>query len=319
MSLDEAHSRADQQTSSKSNEVMLFMKGNPQAPPVRLLGHGGADSRRLSARATRPSTCSRIRNVRDGIKAFSSWPTIPQLYVKGEFVGGCDIIKEMAASGELFEARASSRRRGRSPRSRSPTQPRRRSPRPPSQHGGPDQVASPASVDRGSFQSSLNDGRRAAALDVEVESNGITLLIDRMSAAACGGDRRSTMVDTPPGSRLQDQQSQRSPQVGDMSVQALQQGTRRIAVHLFELIDVRTPRGARNGPRSKAESLTDRGAIELKGWSSLPKSTRLVFFCHHGPRGDCGGRALHSSLGFQGRTQRRRAASKPGRWRSTPP
>ncbi len=67
---------------------------------MRLLGRRGADPLRYGGqiqrhrRAVDPS-------LRDGIKAFADWPTIPQLYVKGEFVGGCDIVREMAANGEL--------------------------------------------------------------------------------------------------------------------------------------------------------------------------------------------------------------------------
>ena len=64
------------------NDVVLFMKGNKTMPHVNVLEDMG---------------------VREGIKAYSNWPTIPQLYVKGEFVGGCDIVREMFQAGELQE------------------------------------------------------------------------------------------------------------------------------------------------------------------------------------------------------------------------
>ena len=84
----------------KKNDVVLFMKGNPQAPQcgfsaqvVRILGEYLPAYESVNVLAD-PA-------VRDGIKEYSDWPTIPQLYVKGEFIGGCDIVREMFQSGEL--------------------------------------------------------------------------------------------------------------------------------------------------------------------------------------------------------------------------
>ncbi|MEL6286399.1 MAG: Grx4 family monothiol glutaredoxin [Pseudomonadota bacterium] len=84
----------------KTNDVVLFMKGTPDFPQcgfsstvVQILDVLGADYVSTNVLAD--------QGVREGIKTFSDWPTIPQLYVKGEFVGGCDIIREMYESGEL--------------------------------------------------------------------------------------------------------------------------------------------------------------------------------------------------------------------------
>ena len=80
--------------------VVLFMKGVPEQPQcgfsaqvVQILDHLGADFVGVNVLQS--------PELRDGIKAYSDWPTIPQLYVKGEFVGGCDIIREMFQAGEL--------------------------------------------------------------------------------------------------------------------------------------------------------------------------------------------------------------------------
>ena len=85
-----------------SNEVVLFMKGTPVFPQCgfssmvsQVLSHIGVEFKGVDVLAE--------PTLRDGIKSFSDWPTIPQLYVKGEFVGGCDIIKEMFEKGELQE------------------------------------------------------------------------------------------------------------------------------------------------------------------------------------------------------------------------
>jgi monothiol glutaredoxin len=84
----------------KSNDVVLFMKGTPQFPMcgfsgqvVQILDYLGVPFKGLNVLES--------DELRQGIKSFSNWPTIPQLYVKGEFIGGCDIVREMFQSSEL--------------------------------------------------------------------------------------------------------------------------------------------------------------------------------------------------------------------------
>jgi monothiol glutaredoxin len=85
-----------------SNEVMLFMKGTPVFPQcgfsaavVQILNHMGVKFGSTDVLVD--------PEIRQGVKEFSNWPTVPQLYVKGEFVGGCDILREMFEAGELEE------------------------------------------------------------------------------------------------------------------------------------------------------------------------------------------------------------------------
>ena len=85
------------------NRVVLYMKGTPQFPQcgfsgqvVQILDHLGVTYKGLNVLDS--------AELRDGIKAYSNWPTIPQLYVKGEFIGGCDIVREMFQAGELQQA-----------------------------------------------------------------------------------------------------------------------------------------------------------------------------------------------------------------------
>ncbi|MDQ6996233.1 MAG: Grx4 family monothiol glutaredoxin [Mariprofundus sp.] len=86
----------------KSNDVVLFMKGTPEFPQCGF-------SQRVTAMLTEhdvPFASVNVllnEHIRQGIKDYSDWPTIPQLYVKSEFVGGCDIVSEMHESGELKE------------------------------------------------------------------------------------------------------------------------------------------------------------------------------------------------------------------------
>ena len=84
----------------ENNEVCLFMKGTPDAPQC---GFSMATSNILKILEVNFKGINVLenQNLREGIKVFSDWPTIPQLYVKNEFIGGCDIVKEMYDSGEL--------------------------------------------------------------------------------------------------------------------------------------------------------------------------------------------------------------------------
>jgi monothiol glutaredoxin len=84
----------------KSSDVVLFMKGTPQFPQcgfsgqvIQILDYLGVPYKGINVLES--------DDLRQGIKGYSNWPTIPQLYVKGEFVGGCDIIREMFQAGEL--------------------------------------------------------------------------------------------------------------------------------------------------------------------------------------------------------------------------
>ncbi len=92
-------------TEVKTNDVVLFMKGTPQFPQcgfsgqvVQILNYLGVPYKGVNVLDDAA--------LRDGVKAYSNWPTIPQLYVKGEFVGGCDITREMFQAGELQQLMA---------------------------------------------------------------------------------------------------------------------------------------------------------------------------------------------------------------------
>ncbi|MCB1386141.1 MAG: Grx4 family monothiol glutaredoxin [Nitratireductor sp.] len=84
----------------KNNDVVLFMKGTPDFPQcgfsgqvVQILNYLGLDYKGINVLAD--------DDLRQGIKDYTNWPTVPQLYVKGEFIGGCDIVREMFQQGEL--------------------------------------------------------------------------------------------------------------------------------------------------------------------------------------------------------------------------
>ena len=85
-----------------SNDIVLFMKGTPVFPQC---GFSAATVGVLNHLGVKFSSVNVLEddNIREGIKEFTNWPTIPQLYIKGEFTGGCDIIREMYETGELTE------------------------------------------------------------------------------------------------------------------------------------------------------------------------------------------------------------------------
>ena len=94
--------KEDIQNLINQNNICLFMKGTPESPQCgfsmtvsNVLKHLNANFKGVNVLED--------QNLRQGIKDFSDWPTIPQLYVKGEFIGGCDIVKEMYENGELQE------------------------------------------------------------------------------------------------------------------------------------------------------------------------------------------------------------------------
>ena len=97
--MDETQTRIDQIV--KSSDVVLFMKGNPNFPQC---GFSGKAIQILKSNGVTTLVTVNVLEdeaVRSGIKEFSQWPTVPQLYVKGEFIGGSDIMNEMDQSGEL--------------------------------------------------------------------------------------------------------------------------------------------------------------------------------------------------------------------------
>jgi monothiol glutaredoxin len=98
--MSDAAAKAAIKSKIDANPVMLFMKGTPQFPQcgfsaavIQILDYLGVDYGTENVLAD--------PEIRQGVKDYSDWPTIPQLYVKGEFVGGCDIVKEMFETGEL--------------------------------------------------------------------------------------------------------------------------------------------------------------------------------------------------------------------------
>jgi len=258
-----------------SNDVLLFMKGNRGAPQC---GFSATVCGILDGLLPEYATLDVLSDpeIREGIKEFSSWPTIPQLYVRGEFVGGCDIIREMAAAGELPEALGLSA---------------------PDLADPPRLTVTPAAAS--ALRDALRDMPPGSALHlgidarfqnklyfapesegtIAVESNGIAVHIDPFSAPRADGATIDVAA-TPdgPGFRI-DNPNEPKNAVVQMSVAELK---RRIDTgSAGETFDVRTPEERATASIPGTRLMTPEEADRIAG---LPRDTPLIFHCHHGGR-----------------------------------
>ena len=167
----------------RSNDVMLFMKGNRQTPQC---GFSATVVQILDNLAPDYATADVLADatLREGIKVYSSWPTVPQLYVKGEFVGGCDIIQELYGSGELHGIFGIELDLDVQPEI-TITQSAADALREAVEGAGSDGRELHMAVDA-SYESTLAMAPRAPDA-IEVHANGVTLLLDPLSAKRADG------------------------------------------------------------------------------------------------------------------------------------
>jgi len=254
------------------NDVIVFMKGNRMMPQC---GFSGKTVQILDSLLPEYATVDVLEDpeIRSGIKEFSSWPTIPQLYIKGELIGGSDIVVELYSSGELHEKLGLAR-----PERKEPTvhisdaavqrirEYMERNP------GGELHL----SVDA-RFQSGLGLSPRQDH-EIAVQANGLTVLMDAVTAERADGVSID-LVETPSGPGFKIDNPNAPNQVKQIDVKTLKamldRGER---IHLF---DVRTPE-ERAIAKIEGARLLDQGvAAEIE---RLPKDTPLFFHCHHGGR-----------------------------------
>ncbi|HEB88891.1 MAG TPA: Grx4 family monothiol glutaredoxin [Deltaproteobacteria bacterium] len=272
MALDEAV-RQEIQDLIESNDVVLFMKGNRRAPQC---GFSATVVGILDSMLPDYHTVDVLSapHIREGIKAYSSWPTIPQLYVKGEFVGGCDIIQEMFGSGEIYETLGVEPVEVVQPRIEISDSAAAALRQAVSEHGGPGRELH-LTVDP-TYQANLSIAPRTPA-DIEAKTNGITLLLDPLSASRADGIRID-IAETPNGQAFK-VDNPNAPQVQAMTVRELEAEIE--SGESFELLDVRTPEERAIAAIPGSVLLNEEEATRIE---SLPRDTKLVLYCHHGGR-----------------------------------
>ncbi|MGD8859405.1 MAG: Grx4 family monothiol glutaredoxin [Myxococcales bacterium] len=251
------------------SRVVLFMKGTRHFPQC---GFSATVTQILDELVPEYHTVNVLKapEIRSGIKTFSNWPTIPQLYVEGEFVGGCDIIREMYLEGELQKLL------GVEDDSKEPsitvTDSAREALEKARAQGGEGTLRLGVST-RFEYELALDEPQKG---DYAVDAGGLTVLVDRMSAKRADGITIDYTPDGGGGFRIDNPNE--PPRVKQLSVTELARMLE--AGEKLELIDVRPEDEARKASIEGGTLLED-AAGKLEG---LEKDTPLVFYCHHGIR-----------------------------------
>lgn len=268
----------------KKNDVVLFMKGNKSFPQC---GFSSAVVSILKELKVPFETVNVLSDpaIRDGIKAYSEWPTIPQLYIKGEFVGGSDIVREMHANGELQKllgaaAPAAEPVGETTAPTITVTETAVTAFRGASGEAEPDDALR-LTIDS-SFQNDLYFGPKAAN-DLVITSNGITIAMDPATARRAHG-MTIDFVQGPSGAGFKIDNPNAAQQPAAARVKSLRAEELKELLakgEKFPFIDVRND-GERALAKIEGARLLDQAYdAEL---SALPKDTKMVFHCHHGMR-----------------------------------
>ncbi|MBW2716777.1 MAG: Grx4 family monothiol glutaredoxin [Deltaproteobacteria bacterium] len=287
MSLDSA-TRQRIEEMIASNDVVLFMKGNRDAPQC---GFSSTVIGILDGLVADYATTDVLADsaVREGIKEYSQWPTVPQLYVRGEFLGGCDIVQELAASGELAKSLGVS--------ASAPSEPPEITVTPAGAEAlraaartAPDDAVLHLGIDA-RFQNKLYFAPRGAN-EISVESNGIEIALDPVSVGRANGSIIDVVeTEQGPGFRI-DNPNAPAGQVNQASVGEIKQQLD--AGELREFFDVRTPEERAKASIPGTRLMTPEEAERIGG---LPKDTALAFHCHHGGRSQAAAEHF-AGLGF---------------------
>lgn len=255
----------------RDNSVMLFMKGTPQQP---MCGFSARTVSALDSLAQEYASFNVLDDpeIREGIKAYGNWPTIPQLYIGGELVGGCDIVMGMFNSGELHRA-LGLEAPDRSPPEITITDKAADAIREAME--GQEGIALHFQVDA-NWNAQLNLGP-AQGNEIVASSNGIDVLMDIATAQRARG-ASIDWVESVHGEGLGVDLPEAPPPVKQMRVQELAE---RLKSGDITLVDVRT-REEREKAVIEPSALLDKD--KLAELEALPSDSELVFYCHTGGR-----------------------------------
>ena len=253
-----------------SHRVVLFMKGTRDAPQC---GFSAATTDRLNALLEDYATVNVLADeeIRQGIKEYGNWPTIPQLYVDSELVGGADIVQSMFDSGELHRVLGVA-------------EPDRTPPAITVSNAAVAAIRQAlAGAEDGTKLFLVVDGhfqpqfqlREPSGNEISVNANGLEIAFDLASAQRARG-ASIDWTKTPHGEGLAIHLPMAPAAVKSLDVHALK---RRLDAGDITVIDVRPPQDRARAPFARAEILDAESHARL---ASLPKDTPLAFLCHHG-------------------------------------
>jgi len=255
----------------QNDRVVLFMKGTPQAP---MCGFSSKTAGLLDSVLSDYVSIDVLQDqdIREGIKEFGNWPTIPQLYIDGELVGGCDIVSAMFNSSELHEM-LDIEAPDRTPPEVTITDAAAEKIR--EAMAGHEGIGLHFAVDAG-WQSQFNVAP-AEGHEIKVDANGITLLFDLASAQRANG-AVIDWVETMQGEGLTINLPQAPKPVHQMSVEELKQ---QIDSDSVLLIDVR---GQEERALASLDAAKPMEGSLMQEIEAMPKDTALAFICHTGRR-----------------------------------
>ncbi len=268
----DAQLKAEIEELVQKHPVLLFMKGTRSFPQCGFSATVINILKEVGVRELKDVNILARADLRDGMKEYANWPTFPQLYVNGEFVGGCDIVKELFASGELYEVLGKEK---------------------------PEVKIPSVTVTPAAKQAVLaaSEGEPVSALrveispqfeyalsvdapgeeDIQVQSEGLTLLFDRQSALRADGLRIDFLETDGGGFKIDNpNEPPRVKQISPQDLKALID-----AGKPFELFDVRSPEERSIVMLEQAQHF-DKAAQEKL--AKLDKDTPIYFHCHHGGR-----------------------------------
>jgi monothiol glutaredoxin len=254
----------------QSNRVVLFMKGNKNFPQCGFSATVINVLKEAGVRDFKDINILQRADLRDGMKEFASWPTFPQLYVGGEFVGGCDIVKELFASGELFEVLGT-----KAPEVRMPTI----EITPAAQKA----IAAASDGEGGALRIEISPQYEYALSidepgvgDVKVDAGGLVVLFDRQSVSRAEGLRIDFSEEGEGGFKIENpNEPARVKQIDVRTLKGL------LDAGPIELFDVRTAEERAKATIAGAQHFDAAAQQKL---ASLSKDTPIFFHCHHGGR-----------------------------------
>ncbi|MET0340785.1 MAG: Grx4 family monothiol glutaredoxin [Polyangiales bacterium] len=265
----ESELKQEIETLLQGNPVVLFMKGSKNFPQCGFSATVVGILKEVGVREFRDVNILQRVDLREGMKEYASWPTFPQLYVKGEFVGGCDIVKELFASGELYDVVGTQ-----APEVKQPTiivsEAARRA------------IAAAGEGEQGALRIEITPQfeyalsiDEAQAGDLTVDLGGFTLLIDRQSASRAEG-LRIDFAESDGAFKIDNPNE--PPKVHQLDVTQLKALLDKGGIELF---DVRTPDERAKAQIAGAQHFDQAAQEKL---AKLSKDTPLYFHCHHGGR-----------------------------------